>query len=200
MKPAVFYPALFPPTSYMAWLISEKASWNTAAAFQKGSWRNRYRIYGPNGTMDLSAPIDHSSDKSSLSNIKLERRNNWTEKEWRALQTAYRNASFFEAIEDELSRIILKEHDFLLDRIEEAMNWMCGQLRCDAPADSSEQPLELMSIKPSKAVDGVEYRQVFSHKHGFQSNLSTLDLLMNEGPLAYDILQRQAKLFPFSQE
>ncbi|NVK26444.1 MAG: WbqC family protein [Flavobacteriia bacterium] len=200
MKPAVFYPALFPPTSYMAWMISEKASWNTAAAFQKGSWRNRYRIYGPNGPMDLSAPIDHSSDKSCLTNIKLEHRNNWTQKEWRAIQTAYRNASFFEAIEDELSRIILKEHEFLLERMEDSMAWLCEQLRIETPEVSVNQPLELSEIKPSRKVAGVEYRQVFKHKHGFQSNLSTLDLIMNEGPLAHDILLQQSVFFPFTQD
>ena len=34
------------------------------------------------------------------------------------------------------------------------------------------------------------YPQVFDHKTGFKKELSILDLLFNEGPLAWDYLQQ----------
>lgn len=201
MSAPVFYPALFPPVPYMAWLLGNTANWNLDSKFEKGSWRNRYRIYGPNGVQDLSAPLDHSSNKSVFKDIRLEHRNNWTEKEWRAIVTAYKNASFFEAMEEELGAIVRKEHVFLVDRVKESMAWICEQLNVNTPQESSDRPFPLTEIKPSVTdFNSVPYRQVFQLKHGFQSNLSILDLLLNEGPLAYDVLQFQNKTTPLPRQ
>lgn len=199
MPTPVLYPALLPPIAYMAWVAHEGAVWNTMAPFDKRSWRNRYRIYGPHGPQDLSAPIVKESLGGPLREVRLEHRGNWAEKEWRAIESSYRKASFFEALADELYAIISTEHDFLIDRIEESMNWVCESLRIDKVEDSNERTWNLKPIKPSADVPGVEYRQVFAHVGGFRSHLSILDLLMNEGPLSYDILKDQASLFPASR-
>ncbi len=195
----VFYPALFPPVSYMAWWVSNTSSWSSSPHFQKGSWVNRYRILGPNGVQDLSAPIIHAS-KGPIKEVRLEHRNSWAEKEWRAIKTAYSNASFFEALEFELSNIVTRQHEFLIDRLEEAMHWTLEQLLEPSLiiVDESVSPDE--RISPKGKPESAEYRQVFKDRHGFQGHLSILDLLMNEGPLAHETLLQQNELFPYSEK
>ncbi len=199
MSEVVLYPALFPPTIYMAWLVEEGLDWNTSAKFDKRSWRNRYRILGPHGPQDLSAPIIQASTKGSLRDVQLEQRGNWGEKEWRAIESSYRKASFFEALADELSPIVRKEHTFLIDRIEESMQWVTRSLNIEMPAESSGRVHSLKAIKPSANIECISYRQVFAHSLGFHGNMSIIDLLMNEGPLSYDILREQAAQYPLAR-
>lgn len=192
MSTLILPPSLFPPIHYMALWIGENGMWNVHQKFEKQSWRNRFRILGPNGAQDLSAPINHQSDKTDFSKVALDHTHPWVDKEWKSIETAYRNSSFFEALAPELEPIIKKEHTLLLDRCTETMNWVLQQLRWVAPIASSEEQITHEFIMKSRfQSEGVEYRQVFQYKNPFVKGLSVLDLLMNEGPLALDILETQ---------
>lgn len=186
----VLYPVPLPPISYMALWVKGQCQWNTVAAYRKRTWRNRYRILGPNGPQDLSFPLVHSTAKGSFVDLRLEHRNDWCDKEWRSIETAYRNASFFEALAPDLEPIIREPHDFLLERNKALMQWTLIQLQIDGPwSESMEEIDERLVSPPSVAAPELPtYRQVFQMRHGFTPNLSILDLLMNEGPLAHDYL------------
>ena len=49
----------------------------------------------------------------------------------------------------------------------------------------------LVNARKEKIYSFNEYTQVFSNKHGFQTNLSILDLLFNEGPNTLTYLESQ---------
>lgn len=192
MNQHILAPCLFPPISYMSMWVSESCAWNVSTKYEKRTWRNRYRILGPNGPQDISAPISHSSNKSVFSEVELDHRHDWVSKEWKSIETAYRNAAFFEALAPELETLITTPHKTLLERCSAAMFWVCSQLQISSEIDfATERADELPHLSPSKEVSGIPYRQVFNSKHGFVAGLSILDLLMNEGPLAYDILREQ---------
>lgn len=201
MPKTVLPPALFPPISYMSVWVCEDVAWNVERKFEKRSWRNRYRILGPNGAQDMSAQINHQSDKSTFSSVELDHKHDWVGKEWKSIETAYRNAAFFEALAPELEPIVTHPHLTLLERCEDAMKWVLQQLQLSTAIESSgELPLYPELMKPSEEFSSISYRQVFASKHGFVGNLSVLDLLMNEGPLAYDLLVEQYALLSKNTE
>lgn len=188
-------PSLFPSVGYMAYWLTGEYGWNVEAKYEKRSFRNRYRIAGPNGKQDLTAQINHQSDKSSFKNVELDHSMNWAEKEWRSIETAYRNASFFEALAPELESIISTQHHTLLERCEVSMQWLLNHLNTDTHIPrSSEIPSIPHVVSPNWKYPIATYRQVFLLKNGFSPFVSTLDLLMNEGPLAYDILEKQLEI------
>lgn len=190
----VFPPALFPSVGYMSVWTECECAWNIESRYEKRSLRNRYRIYGPNGAQNLTAQIDHSSDKSVFGNVKLEHRHHWVEKEWRSIETAYRNSSFFDALAADLEPIVLKPHLSLIDRCTEIMEWTCMMLRISPVISLSTVEVSHEEIvHPGFEYTALPYRQVFDQKSGFIPGLSTLDLLMNEGPLAADILKQQSR-------
>ncbi len=193
-----FIPALFPPVAYMAAWIDSEHQWNSETVYFKSWWLNRYRILGPNGVQDISAPVVKNSLKGAIKNVRLDHQSSWTEKEWRAIRTAYSNASFYEALEHELQPIITRKHQFLMDRIEEGMNWVSSQLNISPPQDVATGDTWRGNWGPKDSPQSISYRQVFQIRHGFQPNLSILDLLMNEGPLSQDILHQQKQLGPFN--
>lgn len=195
MPKTVLPPALFPPIVYMSLWIGEDVAWNVERKYEKRSWRNRYRILGPNGAQDLSAQIYHQSDKSVFSKLELDHKHDWVNKEWKSIETAYRNAAFFEALSPELQPIVSHPHSSLLERCEASMKWVLEQLQLPTSLEYNDGlPMHPTVMKPNEKFDTIAYRQVFASKHGFIGNLSVLDLLMNEGPLAYDILTEQYEL------
>lgn len=187
----LFDPALFPPVSYMAAWMAGNAAWDSNAAFKKRNWHNRFRILGPNGPQDLSAPVVRDSTRGPQTEAHLEHRNNWTNKHWRAIETAYRSAPFFEALAPELESIMTEQHELLISRQAAAMKWALAMLCEPAPDDlvvsSSATPWRDTIEQPpfipaSFREDLPPYPQVFSERHGFIPDLSIVDLLMNEGP------------------
>lgn len=197
--PAALLPALFPPVVYMGWLSREEVAIQLNASWEKRTWLNRFRIEAANGPTDLTARVSRQTTKGTLKEVRLDYTENWTIKEWRSLVSAYKNAPFFEALAEDLESIIVKQHNFLVDRIVDAMNWSCDYLQIKpAFIEDDSVPISYDKIGPNKAVDALPYPQVFQQKRPFQSNMSIIDLLMNEGPLAYDHLEQQNRLLPIN--
>jgi len=53
----------------------------------------------------------------------------------------------------------------------------------------------LVEVKSKAPIELQPYTQVFTNKYDFESNLSILDLLFNEGPNATNYLQNQLLRF-----
>ena len=168
--------------------------------FKKQSFRNRCVIASPNGPLKLIIPVVRSS-KNIVKDVKIDNTQNWKKIHWKSLESSYRSSPYFEFYEDEFYSLYFKnKNDFLFDfnnKINLAI-LKCLGIETEIIISSSyvEKDLEIedfRNIIPSKSKDlekfkEIKYNQVFQEKQSFLPNLSILDLLCNEGPLAKQFL------------
>lgn len=168
--------------------------------FNKQSFRNRCVIASPNGPLKLIIPVVRSS-KNIVKDVKIDNTQNWKKIHWKSLESSYRSSPYFEFYEDEFYSLYFKnKNDFLFD-FNNKINLSilkCLGIETEIIISSSyvEKDLEIedfRNIIPSKSKDlekfkEIKYNQVFQEKQSFLPNLSILDLLFNEGPLAKQFL------------
>ena len=169
--------------------------------YQKQSYRNRCRFYAADGVQPLSFPIVHEggTHKLPISEIKIDWSTPWLQQHQRAIVSAYRTSAYFEYYQDELFAIMDSRPEKLFDFNLSILKFFVEKtgLKTDirlteeysrVPAVEGCQDLrEVIHPKRKDTVLhdlGLEkpYFQVFAPKYGFQSDLSIMDLLFNEGP------------------
>ena len=176
--------------------------------YQKQSYRNRCRFYGAEGVQTLSFPIIHKdgTHKQPIADIEIDYSTPWLQQHQKAIVSAYRTSAYFEYYMDELFGIMDGRPARLLDlnmqltgffiektgiavelRMTEDFSRDGSQTTPDGNTVICEDLRETIHPKRPDTIlrdYGLEkpYFQVFSPKHGFQSNLSIMDLLFNEGP------------------
>ena len=176
--------------------------------FQKQSYRNRCRFYAADGVQALSYPIVHEggTHKLPISEIKIDWSTPWLQQHQRAIISAYRTSAYFEYYQDELFAIMESRPDKLFDLNMALIKFfiektgLAVDLRMtdefsregilsspDGSAIRCEDLRERIHPKrPNTILRDLKlekpYFQVFAQKHGFQSGLSIMDLLFNEGP------------------
>ena len=169
-------------------------------SFQKQTYRNRCVIATANGTQALTVPVESDkreviSDKQAVKDVRISDHNQWRRVHWNALQSAYSESPFFEYYADDLRPFFEKKYDFLIDFNENIRQKICELIDIHPNVEyTSEYISHLSSLddfrdvinakhpKPDADFEAKAYWQVFQHKHGFQPNLSILDLLFNMGP------------------
>lgn len=172
-------------------------------SFQKQTYRNRCVIATANGTQALTVPIEHlpltSHPSPLVKDLRISDHKQWRRVHWNALQSAYSESPFFEYYADDLRPFFEKKYDFLIDFNEDIRQKVCElidfkpsvEYTKEFTSDNSLQTSVIFDFrdvinakhpKPDADFEAKEYWQVFQHKHGFQSNLSILDLLFNLGP------------------
>lgn len=156
--------------------------------YQKGSWRNRCEIAGPNGRQLLSVPLmKGKNNKMPIRDVRIAYDEPWQRQHWRSIGTAYGNAPFFEHYAHEMARFYEKKYTFLFDFnfeltefvLLQKMKWPGRILVTD-----SYQP-----CCPEQPETLPRYPQVFEEKNGFLPDLSILDLLMCAGKNGLDYLR-----------
>lgn len=176
--------------------------------FQKQSYRNRCRFYGADGVQTLSFPIVHEggTHKQPISEIKVDWSKPWLQQHKRAITSAYMTSAYFEYYQDELFAVLDRRHERLFDLNMDIIRFFIektgiavdlrttGDYSRDGVLAASDGTLvkcdDLREVihpkRPSAILSDLNlekpYFQVFSRKHGFQSDLSVMDLLFNEGP------------------
>ena len=176
--------------------------------YQKQSYRNRCRFYAADGVQALSYPVIHEggTHKLPISEIRIDWSTPWLQQHERAIISAYRTSAYFEYYQDELFEILESRPERLLDlnmaltRFFIEKTGLAIDLRMTEefsksgiqtlPDGTSIECIDLREAIHPKRPDTIlqdlkkekPYFQVFSRKHGFQSNLSIMDLLFNEGP------------------
>ena len=175
--------------------------------FQKQSYRNRCYFYGADGVQSLQVPILHEggTHKQPISEIKIDYSKPWLLQHKRAIISAYRTSAYFEYYQDELFSILDSQPERLFDlnlalirffiektglavdlRItgeysREAEICMNGEtIPCDDLREAIHPKRQNAILEDADLKK--PYFQVFAQKHGFQSDLSIMDLLFNEGP------------------
>lgn len=198
----LLHPGYFPNCHTMAVIAQHGVVWEVWDNFQKQTYRNRCYIATDQGELMLNVPIKHvggTTGRQVYRDVRIENAYPWQRQHWRGLATAYRSAPFFEYYEADLRPVFDTSFNFLMDLNLETINCLCRLLDLPFPACQSTQ----FQIQPEAMQDGrglirskdddpgnmQQYPQVFQERHGFLKNLSTLDLLFNEGPAAKGYLE-----------
>ena len=175
--------------------------------YQKQSYRNRCRFYGADGVQTLSFPILHENGthKNLISEVKIDYSKPWVLQHKRAIISAYSTSAYFEYYKDDLFAILDSQPEKLIDLNTALMKFfiektgikasvhMTSEYSTDAIATLEGKQIQCEDLREvihpkrkNNILSSLElekpYFQVFSPKHGFQSDLSIMDLLFNEGP------------------
>ncbi|TND08977.1 MAG: hypothetical protein FD123_1831 [Bacteroidetes bacterium] len=160
--------------------------------FVKQTWRNRCRIAGPNGLQDLVIPVEKYANHTPAKDIRMSYHEQWQRLHWRSIKTAYGNSAFFEFYADYFSPFYeARKTELLSDFNREILELTLRLLKINCSISYSENFIETADadyrekISPKSHVlfSAVpRYAQVFEERHGFQQNLSVIDLLCCAGP------------------
>lgn len=197
------HPTYFPSIAQCVVLIqAQETTFEVCDNYQKQTYRNRMTIYGTQGKMPLTVPVEYSQKNRQLyKDIQISNVENWQDLHWKSIQAAYSSSPFFEFYEHDLLPLFKKPVNNLMD-----FNFEC----LEAVLECLQHPLHyklnisfevdpeglidyryLVDHRKEKSQDLQSYVQVFDDRHGFQSNLSILDLIFNEGPNALLYLENQ---------
>lgn len=163
--------------------------------FVKQTYRNRCVIATTGGRQVLSVPIErYDGLKCAMRDVRISDHGNWRHLHWNALLSAYGESPFFEFLADDLRPFFERRWDYLFDFNLEITNKVCELLDIEphialsdhylAPSEVSVDLRDAIRPKhplPDEQFSPRPYYQVYAAKHGFQPNLSILDLLFNEG-------------------
>jgi hypothetical protein len=203
--------AYLAPVQYFTKFIQYDEVWiELSEHFFKQSYRNRCTILTANGPQSLSVPVtEGSNSKRLIRDVMISYDHPWQKLHWKALLSAYNNAPFFEYYADSISPFYHdKKWKFLTDFNHEIQQVVLSELnlKCNLrvtetfllptgiPDDTDDFRYTIDPKSSRQKVDAhfvpSVYMQVFQEKFDFTPNLSILDLLFNEGPMAVDVLRR----------
>jgi hypothetical protein len=144
---------------------------------------NRYNIAGPNNIQTLTVPITQDDKHNPITQVRINYNENWIRDHKHAWQTAYGKSPFFEYYDYRFWSILDAQPLMLADLIYPWNQLLFTQLGLSSfESTSNEIQQDIIQIKP--------YPQVFDVKFGFRSEVSGIDLLFNQGPLAKEYLSQ----------
>lgn len=205
-KDVILGSAYLAPVSYFAALyFCRKAYIERYDHYMKQTYRNRCVIASADGPLSLTIPVEKSSEgKCAMKDIRVSEHGNWRHVHRNAFVAAYKQSPFFDYYADDFNTFFDRKYEFLYDFNMELTQWLCEQIDIQPELvptteymDACEGILDLReAIHPKKSAGDmislyhpVPYYQVFDSRHGFQSDLSIVDLLFNMGPESLLVLR-----------
>src|SRR5690606_808083 len=204
----------FPPVqTYSKFFYFQNVIFESCENYQKGGYRNRCHICGPNGLQVLSIPRRKGKNEQlHIREVRIAYDENWQKQQWNSIVTAYKRAPYFDFYADYFESFFTSRMEFLFDwnlKIFETMRSLASfPANIYVSEKYEKQPavagvLDFRNIvspqKKAKHDDDyfipVSYPQVFEYKHGFLSHLSVLDLLFCTGPEAVIYLKKMVPNF-----
>lgn len=203
MNAALIELQYLPPIAYFAALskcdviIVEKFE-----HYQKQTYRNRCYINSSQGREPLIVPLTGKHGKIKITDVRIDYSQKWLNNHWRAIQSAYGKAPFFEYYADDLHNVLFGSPTFLYDLNHQLLTMCLKWLKVRIPVRESltyeHTPLSpIIDLRSKINLKKVEmgarfyqpavYHQVFGNK--FVENLSLIDLVFCQGPGAWDIVQ-----------
>ena len=195
---AILSSAYFPPVQWMQKLhIYNKVYVERYDNFCKQTYRNRCVIATANGVQALTVPIERfEGSKCPMRDIRISDHGEWRHLHWNAIVSAYGESPFFDYYADDLRPFFERKWEFLFDFNMEIAMKLCELLDVrpdisftDSYADAAEinaddfrDAIRPKHPLPDPSFEPRPYYQVYAQRHGFQPNMSALDLLCNEGP------------------
>ena len=201
MEKIVLSTAYLPTIEYFAFIAkSEVFFLERCETFQKQSYRNRAYILTAGGGQSLILPTRHDTQRCCIRDVRIDYKDNWHLKHWRAIETAYSGTPYFLYYKDFLYPFFEKKYDFLFDFNTELTLALLKLLKIKkVPAMTEtyinmyEDALDLRSAihpKRESLIECLPYPQIFSDRQPFCDRLSVIDLLFNLGPEALSYLNQ----------
>ena len=174
--------------------------------YVKRSFRNRTHIASANGQLRLSIPLEKGKNQQqAIREVRISYDENWQQKQWTAICSAYGNAPFFEYYVDDLQPLFEAKNEFLFAHNLKVLETLFFVLDIQPTLDFStiyqkESTHEMCDfrnkITPKTVATPIDstyqnqpYQQVFAEKTGYLQNLSILDLIFCKGPETIPILE-----------
>ncbi len=193
MNEVTIFPLLYAaPLSYYAQFIKNQSVLDPNERYTKQNFRSRSLVFGANGVITLSIPIEGGSVKKPMIDAQISNIEPWQRNHWKTLESAYKSSPFFEfysylihPIYDtkhlSLWEFNLAFHKIILKCLEVSEEISISSEY--TPITATDQRALYSSKKPhSSSLSFPEYQQVFSYERDFEPDLSILDGLFNLGP------------------
>lgn len=181
MKLPIYY---LPPIEWFsAYLNDGNPELDLEEPYHKQTCRNHCVIDSPQGRLKLTVPVINPMAEGhsllAMKDVLISEHGGWHHKHWHAIETTYFNSPFFEYLQDDFRSVFFGQYKYLADfnvaLIEKSLEFILG----DMGSVNRYKELKKRSSVPCKPL--AEYTQVFSHRHGFISGLSIIDLIFNVG-------------------
>ena len=165
--------------------------------FIKQTFRNRCEILTSNGVQQLSIPvIRKNGSKTVIEDVEISNDTDWRKDHWKAIESAYSNSPYFEHYGNEVKKLIYQKETNLLKfnhTIQSAIfSWFDIQIITSFTDEFSVQEKDFRSNLNQNRLNTNEdlksYIQVFGDSSQFTSNLSILDALFCQGPMARNLI------------
>jgi len=199
--------AYLPPVGYMAWLfLAKEVQIEIHETFLKQTWRNRCRIAGANGPLNLTIPVEKPlGNHTPTSQVLVSRHSDWQRQHWKSIVSAYSKSAYFMYYGDVFEIFYTQKSDEpLIEWNARLLDALCKAIRMEnktSPTNSFVKNMEgfwdlRYSLSPKKkdflSVESKfeQYFQTFSDKNGFLPNLSIIDTLFHLGPDTAYYLQK----------
>lgn len=173
--------------------------------YAKQTYRNRCHILSSQGKEKLIVPLTSKHGKVVITDVRIDYTQKWLNNHWRAIQSAYGKAPFFEHYKEDLENVLFSKARFLYDLNFELLS-MClkwlkwGMTIKESTAYHNIPALDVLDLRSAINPKNEEnlrhfyrpfnYYQVFGHT--FVINASIIDLIFCEGPGAAKIVQMSA--------
>jgi hypothetical protein len=188
----------FPCVQYFSKVAASEKIWiERCENYQKGSYRNRCHITGPNGLQILSVPLRKGKHQQKpVTEVQIAYDENWHLKHYRAIKSAYGNSPYFSHFGKDIANILDKRWTTLyelnlsiLETLLRLLNIEAAIMETRAYKDAPGAVDQTAWISPGREGEDPDFRpnpylQVFSDRSSFQANLSVLDVLFCLGPEA----------------
>lgn len=197
----VIFPLFYcPPLSWFAAASHESAIMiEVMQPYRKQLYTNRMHIRVSNRVMALSIPVERRNKHVPIREKRINYQEPWQRQHIRSIQYAYQNSPYYEYYADHFQPFYGKKYEWLIDFNLEWLSKLIELLKLDLELKLTDKYEEKVSF-------GRDYRQEFDPTRkqlpewfvekpylqvfeGFESNLSIIDLLCNEGPESKQLLK-----------
>lgn len=179
-------------------LIYDRVLIEAHETYQKGSYRNRCYILGPNGKQRLSLPLKSGKNSQKITEVLLAYDEPWEKQLWRSIKTAYGSAPFFPYYAERIRESILNPGKKLFSYSTMILETLMALLQI--PESRLEMTEDFKQVVSEEGITDLRnnilplitdtdpnwialpYEQVFQDRYPFEPNLSMLDLLFCKGP------------------